>query len=101
MTWAGSTGAVKLGQPQWLSNFSVEANSGSPETMSTYRPASLWSQNSLSNAGSVPLSWVTWYCSLVKRDTLLRVLLVVAPASRHSFRVALIQVARRPVFCPP
>jgi hypothetical protein len=32
---AGSIGLVKLGQPQPDSNLSDEANSGSPETMST------------------------------------------------------------------
>ena len=35
LTWAGSIGLVKLGQPQPDSNLSDEANSGSPETMST------------------------------------------------------------------
>jgi hypothetical protein len=34
-TLAGSIGLVKLGQPQPDSNLSAEANSGSPETMST------------------------------------------------------------------
>ena len=35
LTLAGSIGLVKLGQPQPDSNLSAEANSGSPETMST------------------------------------------------------------------
>jgi hypothetical protein len=35
LTFAGSIGLVKLGQPQPDSNLSAEANSGSPETMST------------------------------------------------------------------
>jgi hypothetical protein len=35
LTCAGSIGLVKLGQPQPDSNLSAEANSGSPETMST------------------------------------------------------------------
>ena len=34
-TLSGARGAVKLGQPQPLSNFLVEANRGSPDTMST------------------------------------------------------------------
>ena len=34
-TLVGSRGMVKLGHPHPLSNFLVEANSGSPETMST------------------------------------------------------------------
>jgi len=34
-TLSGSSGMVKLGQPQPLSNFWRDANSGSPETMST------------------------------------------------------------------
>src|SRR3546814_8388922 len=34
-TLAGTIGLVKLGQPQPDSNLSEEANSGSPETMST------------------------------------------------------------------
>jgi hypothetical protein len=35
MTWAGSIGLVKLGQPQPLSYLSEDAKSGSPETTST------------------------------------------------------------------
>jgi hypothetical protein len=34
-TFAGTIGLVKLGQPVPESNLSVEANSGSPDTMST------------------------------------------------------------------
>ena len=34
-TWAGSSGRVKLGQPDQLSNLWMEANRGSPETIST------------------------------------------------------------------
>jgi hypothetical protein len=34
-TLSGSSGTVKLGHPVWLSYLLVEANSGSPETMST------------------------------------------------------------------
>jgi hypothetical protein len=34
-TLSGSIGAVKLGQPVWLSNLLTEANSGSPDTTST------------------------------------------------------------------
>ena len=41
---SGSSGAVKLGQPVRLSNLLTEANSGSPDTMSTYMPGSLLSQ---------------------------------------------------------
>ncbi len=32
---AGSSGTVQLGQPEPDSNLSIEANSGSPDTMST------------------------------------------------------------------
>jgi hypothetical protein len=63
----GSIGTVKLGQPDWLSYLLTEANSGSPETTSTYRPGSWLSQNSLRNAGSVASCWVTWYCAFVNR----------------------------------
>ena len=35
LTWAGSIGLVKLGHPQPDSYLADEANSGSPETMST------------------------------------------------------------------
>jgi hypothetical protein len=35
LTFADTIGLVKLGQPQPESNLSAEANSGSPETMST------------------------------------------------------------------
>ena len=35
VTCAGSIGLVKLGQPQPASNLSLDANSGSPDTMST------------------------------------------------------------------
>src|SRR3546814_16019908 len=62
-TLAGTIGLVKLGQPQPDSNLSEEANSGSPETMSTQRPASLLSLYSPVKGRSVALSWVTRYCS--------------------------------------
>jgi hypothetical protein len=35
LTLGGSVGLVKLGQPEPESNLSDDANSGSPETMST------------------------------------------------------------------
>jgi hypothetical protein len=34
-TLRGTIGAVKLGQPEWLSYVLTEANSGSPDTTST------------------------------------------------------------------
>ena len=58
-------GFEKAGQPQPLSNLSVEENSGSPVTMSTYMPFSNLSQNSFAKGASVPLSCVTLYCSAV------------------------------------
>ena len=56
---------IAAGQPQPLSYLSVEENSGSPVTMSTYMPISNSSQYSPVNARSVPLSCVTRYCSSV------------------------------------
>ena len=76
-TLPASTGLVKLGQPVPLSNLSTEANSGSPDTTSTYRPGSLLFQYSPVNGGSVPFFWVISYCSGVKvgeRVGVLRVL---------------------------
>jgi hypothetical protein len=35
LTFAGSIGLVKLGQPEPESNFSEDENSGSPDTTST------------------------------------------------------------------
>ena len=87
-TFSVSTGAVKLGHPQPLSNFLVEVNSGSPETMSTYSPASWWSQNSLRKAGSVALSCVTEYWWGVNRANGLFALLVLLTHG-HSFFASL------------
>src|SRR5581483_10586943 len=61
-------GLVKLGQPQSLSNLSIEVNNGSPDTMSTYKPASLLSQNSFLKGRSVPFRCVTSYCSGDRRE---------------------------------
>jgi hypothetical protein len=49
----GSIAAVKLGQPVRLSNLLTEANSGSPDTTSTWMPGSLLSQYSFLNGGNV------------------------------------------------
>src|SRR5580704_14522924 len=62
-TFAGTSGFVKLGQPVPESNLSSELNRGSPETTSTYMPASWLFQYSLRNGGSVPSCWVTLYCN--------------------------------------
>jgi len=67
-TLAGTRGFVKLGHPVPDSNLSSELKSGSPETTSTYMPASWLSQYSLRNGGSVPSCCVTLYCSGVSRS---------------------------------
>src|SRR4029078_4981061 len=63
LTWAGSIGLVKLGQPHPDSNLSDEANNGSPETTSTYMPCCLLLIYSPLPGNSVPFCCVTRYCS--------------------------------------
>src|ERR671919_855582 len=57
----------KLGQPVPESNLASLSNSSVSHTTQRYTPASLVSQYSPVNARSVPASWVTWYCSGVRR----------------------------------
>src|SRR5437660_7533569 len=56
-------GEKKLGQPVPESNFVSELNSGSPQHTQWYTPGSFVFQYLPVNAGSVPASRVTWYCS--------------------------------------
>src|SRR5215212_10932523 len=62
-TASASAGAVKLGQPQWESNFSPEVKSASPQPAQRKVPCSFVALYSPLNGLSVPFCRSTWYCS--------------------------------------
>lgn len=54
---------MKLGHPDPESYFVADENNGSPHTTQAYVPDRFSFQYFPEKAGSVPASWVTWYCS--------------------------------------
>ena len=62
-TAAATAGSVKLGQPEPDSNFVSAVNSSASQAAQRYSPESLLYVYSPVNAGSVPASRRTLYCS--------------------------------------
>jgi hypothetical protein len=97
---APSSGAQKLGQPVWLSNFVVEENRSRAQPAQAKVPARCSSSSGLVKGRSVPLCCRTAYCSgvsSVRHSASLWVTSNAPGAAKHSrHRVRRLPVGRSP-----